>query len=88
MRLSGSAKQAHPCFVGSSLPFLEIAGSARNHEVVPRVVAASRTWHHVIDVQLSGTRPSGAILALVAVAQHQITPREPDPEPWRSIVAQ
>src|SRR5829696_4790188 len=81
-RLAWFLAQCHPRFGRELTPFAVVARLTGRDEIVPGVHSAPRARHDVVDGQVV-TLPS-AVLAGVAVADEDLTPRQLDPRP-RSV---
>src|SRR5690606_37115667 len=75
LRSERSSLEPHVRLLGRAPALAEVAEPACGHEVLPRVVAATRSRLDVIDVELTQRRLLSAILALVGVAEHQVPSR-------------
>src|SRR5215213_5639353 len=71
--------QDHPRFSRELTPFAMVARLARGNQIVPGVQSAAGAGHDVVDSQIVALPP--AILAGVAIADEDFTPRELHPRP-------
>ena len=85
-RAHGLLQEAHVRLLRRLPALLQIAGAARDDEVLPRVSAPSGARLHVVDVEVPRGGPLLAVLALKIVSDHEVTPREPNGQAWRALV--
>ena len=71
-RALGLPEQLQVGLPGRAAALPAIAVHAAGHDVLPRAAAAERARHHVVEIQLGAVRPPAAVLALEAVARHQV----------------
>lgn len=68
----GFAHQVHVGLFRRAPPFVAIAGVATRDDIFPGGKPALRPWHDVVQVQVASWGTPAAVLALVAIANHDV----------------
>src|SRR6266850_6068787 len=84
-RLERRALQVHADLADQPVALQEIARAAGGHDVAPGGAPAARLGHHVVEGEVVGREVAAAILAVEAVAQEDIEPREGRPARRRHV---